>query len=408
MLDKAEIKVKAGDGGNGAVTFLRQKFVAYGGPDGGDGGVGGDVVVKADECTATMSHFRGKRLYKAEDAGDGAKNKRHGKNGSDLTLLVPPGTVVQEVDEDGEVTLLADLALPGQSIIVAKGGRGGQGNVHFASSTNQAPRLAEAGDAGEEKELILELKLLADVGIIGFPNVGKSSLLAAATAANPKIADYAFTTLEPMLGMVESTAERFVLCEIPGLIEGAHLGKGLGHDFLRHAVRTRVMIHLLDGSSASPIDDMIAVNNELSLFDSSLSRKAQIVAINKADREDVKKRKPELRKIFKLAGITPRFVSAASGEGVRELMDEVYELLQKNPKPALPTEIAVPILHPKGKGEGLTADRIGDVMVIHSPGLERLVAGSDHRDPEVRRQLANRITGNRLRPIFERRNPRQI
>jgi GTP-binding protein len=401
MLDKVEIKVRAGDGGNGVVTFRRAKFVAYGGPDGGDGGVGGDVIIKADECTSTLSFYRNHKLYKAEDAGHGSKNKRHGKNGDDLTLLVPPGTVVQTLDDIGEPLLIADLAQPGASVVVAKGGRGGQGNWHFSSSTNQTPRLAESGDPGEEQDLILELKLIADVGIIGFPNVGKSSLLAAATAASPKIADYAFTTLEPQLGMVETATERFLMCEIPGLIEGAHLGKGLGHDFLKHAVRTRVMVHLLDGTSPSPIDDMIAVNNELSLFESSLSRKAQIVAINKADREDVQKRKPELKKMFKLAGINPRFVSAASGEGVRELMDDVYALLQKNPAPEIPKEV-VTVLRPKGKGQGMTADRVGDVMIIHSPGLERLVAGSDFNDPEVRRQLANRITGNRLRPVFVR------
>ncbi|MCL2679603.1 MAG: GTPase ObgE [Dehalococcoidia bacterium] len=399
MLDRVEISVKAGGGGNGAVTFRREKFVPYGGPDGGDGGIGGDVIIKADSDTATLTFFRGRRKYQAGNAGGGGSNKRRGKNGALLTLNVPPGTVVQEVTADGERVLLTDLSKHGQSVIVAKGGRGGQGNVHFSSATNQAPRLAEAGDPGEEKDLVLELKLIADAGIIGYPNVGKSSLLAAATAANPKIANYAFTTLEPMLGMVETAKERFILCEIPGLIEGAHLGKGLGHDFLRHAVRTRVMIHLLDGASDSPVDDMIAVNNELSQFDSSMSRKAQIVAVNKADREDVKSRKTEIRKIFMDAGITPRFISAATGEGVKELMDEVYELLEKHPAPELPKE-ATPVLRPQG--EGLTAERIGEVVIIRSPGLERLVAGSDYRDPEVRRQLGNRITGARLRPIFER------
>jgi GTP-binding protein len=317
MLDKVEIKVKAGDGGDGAVTFRREKFVPYGGPDGGDGGKGGDVIVKADACIATMNFFHNHRLYKAENADSGRRKKQHGKNGADLVLAVPPGTVVQTLDDVGEPVLIADLAEPGQQMVVARGGKGGLGNSHFASSTNQTPRLAEKGIPGQEKDIILELKLIADVGIIGYPNVGKSSLLAAATAANPKIADYAFTTLEPMLGMVETADKRFVLCEIPGLIEGAHLGKGLGHDFLRHAVRTRVLIHLLDGSSSSPVDDMIAVNNELSLFDASLSRKSQIVVINKVDKDEVKGRVKELSKIFKSIGLTPHFVSAASGEGVK-------------------------------------------------------------------------------------------
>ena len=402
MLDKVEVVVKAGDGGGGAVTFRREKFVPFGGPDGGDGGKGGDVIVKADQSIATMTFFHNRRLYKAENADSGRRKKQHGKNGADLVLTVPLGTVVQTRDESGEPILLADLAEPGQQMVVAKGGKGGLGNSHFASSTNQTPRLAEKGVPGEEKDIILELKLIADVGIIGYPNVGKSSLLAAATAANPKIADYAFTTLEPMLGMVETAKERFVLCEIPGLIEGAHLGKGLGHDFLRHAVRTRVLIHLLDGTSPSPVDDMIAVNNELSLFDSSLSRKSQIVVINKVDRPDVKERVAELKKTFKSIGMSPRFVSAASGEGVKELMDEAFSLLQKNPLPEKPRETEVPVLRPMGRQINLRVDEKDGVFVVRSPELERLVAGSDVRDPEVKRQLGNRLTRPHIRHIMER------
>jgi GTP-binding protein len=402
MLDKVEVKVKAGDGGNGAVTFRREKFVPFGGPDGGDGGKGGDVIVKADPCISTMNFFHNSRLYKAENAGSGRRKKQHGKNGADLVLTVPLGTVVQARDETGEPVLLADLADPGQQMVAAKGGKGGLGNSHFASSTNQTPRLAEKGVPGEEKDIILELKLIADVGIIGYPNVGKSSLLGAATAANPKIADYAFTTLEPMLGMVETAKERFVLCEIPGLIEGAHLGKGLGHDFLRHAVRTRVLIHLLDGTSPSPVDDMIAVNNELSLFDSSLSRKSQIVVINKVDRPDVKERKVELKKTFKSIGITPHFVSAASGEGVASLMDDVLSLLEQSKAPEKPEEAEVVVLRPKGRETSLSVEEEDGVFVIHSPEMERLVAGSDVRDPEVKRQLGNRINRPHIRHIMER------
>lgn len=402
MLDKVEIKVKAGDGGDGAVTFRREKFVPYGGPDGGDGGKGGDVTVKADEGLTTLTFFHNKRLYKAENAGSGRRKKQHGKNGADLFLMVPTGTVVQTRDKLGEPVLLADLAEPGQQVVVALGGKGGLGNSHFASSTNQTPRLAEKGIPGEEKDIILELKLIADVGIIGYPNVGKSSLLASATRANPKIADYAFTTLEPMLGMVETAEERFVLCEIPGLIEGAHLGKGLGHDFLRHAVRTRVLIHLLDGASPSPVDDMIAVNNELSLFDASLSRKAQILVINKVDRPDVKERKVELKKTFKSIGIVPRFVSAASGEGVKELMDEVLSLLQKAPAAEKPKEAEVPVLRPRGRQINLRVEEEDGVFVVRSPELERLVAGSDVRDPEVKRQLGNRLNRPHIRHIMER------
>jgi GTP-binding protein len=402
MLDKVDIKVKAGDGGDGAVTFRREKFVPFGGPDGGDGGKGGDVIVKADPCISTMNFFHNSRLYKADNAGAGRRKKQHGKNGADLVLVVPIGTVVQTRDENGEPVLVADLAEPNQQVIAASGGKGGLGNSHFASSTNQTPRLAEKGVAGEEKDIVLELKLIADVGIIGYPNVGKSSLLAAATAANPKIADYAFTTLEPMLGMVETAKERFVLCEIPGLIEGAHLGKGLGHDFLRHSVRTRVLIHLLDGTSPSPVDDMIAVNNELSLFDASLSRKAQIVVINKMDKPEAKGRKVELKKIFKSIGIIPHFVSAASGEGVTDVMDECLSLLNKAPIQGKSKEADVIVLHPKGRQIGFSVQEEEGVFVVHSPELERLVAGSDVRDPEVRRQLGNRIAKPHIRHIMER------
>jgi GTP-binding protein len=310
--------------------------------------------------------------------------------------------MIQGVDEDGEAVMIADLAKPGQQAVVANGGKGGLGNSHFASPTNQAPRLAEKGVPGEEKEIILELKLIADVGIIGFPNAGKSSLLAAATRANPKIADYAFTTLEPMQGVVETSQERFVLCEIPGLIKDAHLGKGLGHDFLRHSVRTRVLIHLIDGSAPSPVDNMIAVNNELSLFEAALSRKPQIVVINKIDMPEVKERKTELRKTFKSIGINVHFISASTGEGVEKLMDDVLELLRENPLPETPPEAEVPVLYPKGKGLGLTIEEQNGVFIVHSPGLERLVAGSDIRDSEVRRQIGNRLNNPRIRHVMER------
>jgi len=401
MLDRVEIKIKAGDGGNGAVTFRREKFVPYGGPDGGDGGKGGDVVAKANVSLNTLAFFHNGKLYKAENAGHGQHQKKHGKNGVDILLEVPVGTMVLTYNDNGDKLLLADLIMDQQCSVVALGGKGGLGNSHFASAANQTPRLAEKGVVGEEKNIIFELRLLADVGIIGYPNVGKSSLLNAATAANPKIADYAFTTLEPMLGVVQTTKQRFVICEIPGLIEGAHLGKGLGHDFLRHAVRTRVLIHLLDGVSSSPVDDMIAVNNELSLFDASLSRKPQIVVINKIDIRDVNERQVELCKMFGSVGIKPCFISAATGDGVTELMEEVLDLLQKQPLPALPKE-EMPVLYPRGIAAGLSVENVDGIFVIHSSGLERMVAGSDISNPEVRRQIGRRITSPRLRHVIER------
>ena len=303
MFDITEVKVKAGRGGDGAITFRREKFVPFGGPDGGDGGKGGDVVIEADPSVMNLWGFKKKQLYKGDNGGAGAAQKKHGRNGDPLILKVPEGTVVYEKNKDGLDELLDDLENAGDRVIVAHGGRGGLGNVHFASSTNQTPRLAQSGETGEEKVIALELKLIADVGIIGYPNVGKSSLLALATAAKPQIADYPFTTKEPIVGVVGVEFENFVLAEIPGLIDGAHLGRGLGHDFLRHSMRTRILIHLIDGTAESPLDNMIKVNNELSLFDSSLARKPQIVAINKIDLPAVRDRKREIQKTFHEAGI---------------------------------------------------------------------------------------------------------
>jgi len=270
---RAEIVVKAGDGGDGIVSFRREKFVPYGGPDGGDGGDGGDVIIRADPSITNLRLFKQRRFYRAGDGKNGRGKRQHGKKGENLLLTVPVGTVLFAKTQRGGDALIDDLAQPGQQIMVAKGGKGGLGNIHFASSTNQAPQIAQRGDVGEEKALILELRLFADVGIIGYPNVGKSTLLAAASAAKPKIASYPFTTREPILGVVEVGRESLVLAEIPGLIDGAHLGRGLGHDFLRHILRTKMLIHLVDGSSVSPVENMVQINAELSLFDSSLEQK---------------------------------------------------------------------------------------------------------------------------------------
>ncbi len=333
MFDRVEIEVKAGDGGNGVVSFRHEKFVPFGGPDGGDGGDGGNVVIMADEAVTSLRVFRQKRHYKAARGGDGSGKKKHGKKGEDRLLTVPVGTVVSYKSQIGGDSLIADLDQPGQQSVVARGGRGGKGNAHFATSTNQAPQIAQNGEKGEENAIILELKLIADVGLIGYPNVGKSTLLAAVSAAKPKIASYPFTTREPVLGMVEVGQRSFVLAEIPGLIDGAHLGKGLGHDFLRHIERTRVLIHLIDGSSASPAEDMARVNTELSLFDSALGQKPQLVAVNKIDLPQVRARLAELEDSFAAIGIKAFFVSAASGEGIHELMAEAEKMLQSAPKP---------------------------------------------------------------------------
>ena len=337
MLDRIEITVKAGDGGDGTVSFRHEKFIPFGGPDGGDGGNGGDVVIVADRSASSLRAFRRKRHFRAADGRKGGGKDKHGRKGESLTLTVPVGTVVGYKSQIGGDSLIADLDQPGQSVVVARGGKGGRGNARFATSTNQAPQTAEEGTEGEEYCLVLELKLIADVGVIGYPNVGKSTLLAAVSAAKPKIASYPFTTLEPVLGMVEVGRQSFVLAEIPGLIEGAHLGKGLGHDFLRHIVRTRVLIHLLDGGSPSPVEDMTQVNAELSLFDSALAKKPQLVVINKLDLPQVKGRRDELEESFSAVGAPVFFVSAVSGEGIPELMAATAEILQSAPEP-VPTK----------------------------------------------------------------------
>jgi GTP-binding protein len=333
MFDKVGIVVRAGDGGDGIVSFRREKFVPFGGPDGGDGGNGGDVVVVADLAVTSLKLLVRKRNYRAADGGNGRSKKRHGRKGEDLLLVVPAGTVVSHKSQIGDSAIIADLDQPGQQVVVAKGGKGGFGNTHFATSTNQAPQIAQKGEEGEENSIILELKLIADAGLIGYPNVGKSTLLAAVSAAKPKIAPYPFTTREPILGVVEVGGLSFVLAEIPGLIDGAHLGRGLGHAFLRHIMRTRVLIHLVDGSSPSPLDDMIRVNNELGLFDSSLAQKPQLVVVNKIDLSQVREHLAELRGSFSAAGTKALFVSAATGEGISELTAQAMRLLQSAAKP---------------------------------------------------------------------------
>ena len=329
MYDKVEIRVKAGDGGDGAVSFRREAHVPRGGPDGGDGGDGGSVIIGADPSVTSLRLFNQDRLYEAKPGEHGKAKKQHGKNGQDLIIKVPVGTIALDRSRAGELALLADCEQPEQQAVLVKGGKGGFGNTHYVSSTNQTPRIAQKGEVGAELALILELRLIADVGIIGFPNAGKSTLLTAVSAARPKIADYPFTTLEPVLGVVEVGLKRFVIAEIPGLIEGAHLGKGLGHDFLRHIVRTKILIHLIDGSSASPVEDRVKVNSELTLYDAALAKKPQIVVINKIDLPQVQERLAEIKGDFKTTGVPVLFVSAAMWEGVGALIAEVSKTLSK-------------------------------------------------------------------------------
>src|SRR5512142_54082 len=318
FIDEAEIYVRSGKGGDGMVHFHREKFVPRGGPDGGDGGRGGDVILEVRPTISTLQAFRHVTRYIAHDGKNGGPNDMSGKSADDLIVLVPAGTVVYDVDTGN---LLGDLTQPGQRLTVCKAGRGGHDNTHFKSSTHQTPRTAEKGEPGEEKRLKLELKLIADIGLIGVPNAGKSTLLSVLTNAKPKIAPYPFTTLEPNLGVAQVDDQRtVVLADIPGLIEGASQGAGLGLDFLRHVQRTRVLIHLLDGLSADPVADYSQINTEMSLFDPDLARKPQIVALNKIDQPEVQERLDSIRKAMKKLKVEILPISALARTNVREVL----------------------------------------------------------------------------------------
>jgi GTPase len=317
FLDQAKVYVRSGDGGNGCVSFRREKFIEFGGPDGGTGGRGGDVIVECVANLNTLLDYRYKQHFKAKKGGHGMGQNRSGAKGADVVLKVPPGT--QILDEDGE-TLIADLLNPGDRIVLLRGGNGGFGNVHFKSSTNQAPRHANPGQPGEELNIWLRLKLIADAGIIGLPNAGKSTFLAAVSAAKPKIADYPFTTLHPNLGVVRIDGFDFVLADIPGLIEGAHEGAGIGDRFLGHVERTAVLLHLVDATLDDVADAYAIVRGEVEAYGAALEDKPEIVALSKADavpKDELKKRARALKRV---AGAEPLIVSAATGEGVPEML----------------------------------------------------------------------------------------
>jgi GTP-binding protein len=329
LVDLARIEVIGGDGGNGCVSFRREKYVPRGGPNGGPGGDGGSLCLIADASLKGLNSFRFRRRFVAERGRHGEGSDRAGRDGEDLVIRVPPGTVV--FDEAGR--MIADLARVGDRVVVATGGRGGRGNAAFATSTHQAPREAEPGSPGEQRTIVLELKLIADVGIVGFPNAGKSTLIARISAARPKIADYPFTTLEPNLGVVDLGEYRsFVVADIPGLIEGAHAGSGLGIRFLRHVERTRLLIHLVDVSEFSgrePSRDLDVINGELRAFSGDLARKPQIVAANKIDALFDRDRSRRLAELCAATGTPCYAVSAVTGEGVRELLEGVWSRLQE-------------------------------------------------------------------------------
>jgi GTP-binding protein len=369
FLDEVKINVKGGDGGAGVVAFRREKYVPRGGPAGGDGGNGGDVVLVVTPCLSTLSPFSKKVHFKAERGGNGGSSNMTGASAADLLVDVPPGTVVRDANTGD---LIADLTEPGQRVVVAKGGRGGRGNTRFKSSTNQAPRMAEKGEPGDERWLILELKLIADIGIIGVPNAGKSTLLSVVSAARPKIAPYPFTTLTPNLGVAVLDDQELVLADIPGLVEGAHAGIGLGHSFLRHIQRTRVLIHLLDGTGEDPIGDFVQINSELALFDPDLGEKPQLVALNKIDMPQAQERWPSVREALGKRGIEVVAISGLTHQGVSELLHEALRVLQELPEPEPAEE--VPVFRPEEDEGAFEIKFDGEAYRVIGKRIERAAA----------------------------------
>jgi GTP-binding protein len=369
--DEAKIHVRSGDGGDGMISFRREKYVPRGGPDGGDGGRGGDVIFVASTHLNSLIKFQRNRHYRAGNGVHGGTKRMTGAAGADLRLEVPVGTVVRNAETSD---YLADLTEPGQEVVILAGGRGGRGNINFATSRDQAPRIAERGEPGEDMWLALELKLIADVGIVGVPNAGKSTFLAAVSAARPKIGSYPFTTLQPNLGVVTlDDFETMVLADIPGLIEGAANGVGLGHDFLRHIERTRVLIHLLDGMAEDPLQDWAMINDELALYNPSLAKKPQIVALNKIDLPDVAGLEPLIREEIGKAGLPFYAISAVTGRGIRPLLYAIKDLLETAPEPKPLVATGGPVvIRPELEEDGFTITREGDAWRVSGKEIERI------------------------------------
>lgn len=367
FIDEAEIFVRSGTGGNGAVHFRREKYVPRGGPDGGDGGRGGDVILKVEHRLNTLSYFRQNQKFIADNGRNGGKQKMTGRSADPMMIKVPPGTLIYDADS-GE--LLGDLTERDQELLVCKGGRGGRGNVHFVSARHQVPRVGEKGEPGEEKNLRLELKLIADVGIVGVPNAGKSSFLAAVTNATPKIANYPFTTLEPNLGVVDLDYENtIILADIPGLIEGAHMGAGLGDSFLKHIQRTKVLIHMLDGLSDDPIADFSQINSEMALFDSKLAQKPQIVVLNKMDMPEVQESWPKIKFKLEQLGYQPMAISALARQDVKPLLWKALELVSQAPEPEIVE--SVPVYRPEEDPNEFFIEREEDGFRVVGKAIER-------------------------------------
>ena len=390
MIDQVYINIKSGNGGNGAISGRHEKFVPRGGPDGGDGGDGGDVIFRGDTNINTLIGFRYKKVFKAENGSNGASAKKHGKNGKNIYIDVPIGTQIS--NENNEI--IADITEHNQEEVIIFGGQGGYGNVKYTSSTNQFPVIAQNGEQGLEMDVKLELKVLADVGIIGAPNAGKSSLISFLTAAKPKIANYPFTTLEPVLGILDYRDVDMVIVDIPGLIEGAHEGIGLGHDFLRHIERCKVLIHLVDASEENPKKVFQNINTELELFSNEIKNKPQIIVFNKIDLDEVQVLQDDIVENMKSITNEIYFISAISGEGISEMMDKVimtfedFKLTQSYEVDN--TSISdenIPIFQPLPKRRGISVYIEEEVYVVDSPGVERIATRIDYEDWMARMQF---------------------
>ena len=381
--DYVKIIAKAGNGGNGAISFRREKYVAAGGPDGGDGGKGGDVYFEVDPDANTLIDFRYKKKFKAENGKNGEGARRFGKSGEDLIIKVPIGTIIKDAKSE---RVLADLSEKGQKVLILHGGRGGKGNSNFATATRQAPRFAQDGETGEEKELILELKLLADVGLIGFPNVGKSTLLSIVTDATPKIANYHFTTLDPNLGVVKKEyGDSFVIADIPGIIEGASEGTGFGIQFLRSIERTRLLLHVIDVSGSegrNPVEDFYTINKELKKYSEKLSSRKQIIVANKIDSMQDEKLYNELEKLAKDKGLEIFKISAATNKGVKELIQHVSQVLKTLPKETLIEIEDQKKVYMLEDEEPYTIKKENGNYIVDGPSVERLIKKINMDDNE--------------------------
>lgn len=405
FFDEAKIFTQAGSGGNGCVSFRREKFVPHGGPNGGHGGNGGDVILVVSPHLNTLFNLRKHPHWIAERGAHGQGSDKHGKNGADIFVPVPRGTLARDA-ETGE--LIADLVHADDRMIVARGGRGGRGNSAFASSTNQAPRWAEKGEPGGARTIVLELKLIADVGIIGLPNAGKSTFLASITAARPKIADYPFTTLVPNLGVAIVDDRDIVLADIPGLIEGAHAGTGLGDKFLRHIERTHVLIHLLDGASDDPLAAFDTINRELAQYSARLAEKPQIVGFNKMDLPDAHARWQKLQKAFAKRKIEAYAISAATGQGVRDLLRAAAERLAELPRETpVAIEEEMPVIRPAEDESAFEVSRESSAFRVRGKKVERVVAMTSFDQSEAILRLHRVFKGMGITAALERAGIRE-